>query len=135
MYSSNVGMLWRSRMIALLGSRIPMHSRVEPSFFRGVTIGDTQGVGWPTGTFSIVSSLRSRSSSASIFCLTWKGIFLFVIATGRTDSSMCSLTCNPFSFPMRFVSPGYLSSQLEPILLTMFTSPNSRAVLKAIKEP
>ena len=113
MTSSNVGILWRSRMIALLGSRMSMHSRMEPSFFGGMTIGDTQGIGLPTGSFSIVSFLRSHSSSSSIFGLMWKGIFLFVIATGHIDSSMCSLTCTPFSFPMPFVSPRYLSSHLS----------------------
>ena len=52
---SNVGMSWRSRMIALLSSRMLIHSRMEPSFFGGVTIGDTQGVGSPTGTDFVLS--------------------------------------------------------------------------------
>ena len=82
MSSSNVGILLRSRIIALLGSRMSMHSRMELSFFGGVTMGDTHGVGSPTGTFSMVSSGRSLCSSSSIFGLIWKGIFLLVIATG-----------------------------------------------------
>ena len=40
----------------LLGSRISMYKRMEPSFFGGVTVGDNDGVGSPTGTRSLVSS-------------------------------------------------------------------------------
>ena len=108
-------------IISLLGSRMSMHSRMEPSFFGGVTMGDTHGVGSPTGTFSMVSSRRSLCSSSSIFGLIRKGIFLLVFATGLTDSLMCNLICTFFNLPIPFVRPGCVFSQLELILLTMFT--------------
>ena len=49
--------------------------RMEPSFFGGVTIGDTHELGSPIGARSVVSSLRSRCSSSSILGLMWNGDF------------------------------------------------------------
>ena len=83
----------------------------------------------------MVSSWRSLCSSSSIFGLIWKGIFLLVIATGLTDSSMCNLTCTSFKLTILFVRPGSVFSQLELTLLTMFTRPNSWSTVNPISDP
>ena len=91
-------------MIALLGSRISMNKRMEPAFFGGVTIGDNHGVGSPTGTRSIVSSLRSRCS-------------LFINLRSHVERDFPGFCLH--IFPIPFVRPGYSSSHSELILFTI----------------
>ena len=104
MSSSNVGMLWRSRMIALLGSRMSMHATVL--LWRG------DNKGHPRRKFANGHFLDCVFSDKSQFLLLdlWshvEGNVPVCNRDSRTDSAMCSLMCTPSSFPMPFVSPGY----------------------------
>ena len=104
--SFSVGVWWRSRWIALLAARISTHSLFQPgSFFGGVTIGNTQGVGTPS-TLSTISLLGKLFNSYSTFGLRWNGVRRRRWATGLIVSSMYILTVLSFIFPMPLNKPG-----------------------------
>ena len=76
---------------------ISRHILMSPLGFSTTTKGLTQLVG--PSTFSITSSFNKSSSFSVTFSLLLKGILRRGCATGRTLSSMCSLSWYPLSFP------------------------------------
>ena len=92
-----LGIMWRSRIIALLACRMSRHSQVFPDNF-GTTIWLSQAVG--PSAFSIISDFNNRESYVDIFSLVWYGTRLIGCRTGTMVGSMCSCNSKFFKHPL-----------------------------------
>ena len=86
--SSILGIMWRSRIIALLACRMSRHSQIFPNDFGTTTVGLSQVV--IPYNFSIISNFNNCESSVDIFFLVWYGTCLTGCWTGTMVGSVCS---------------------------------------------
>ena len=92
--SSTVGIKWRTLWMAWLAILISKgtHSPTVRSLLGTTTTGEIHGVGWFSGTLSMMPPFSSSSMASFTLSLTWKGILLCGCAMGITLSSMLSFT-------------------------------------------
>ena len=79
--------------MAMLAIRISTQIRTDPSFFGTATIGEIQGVGWVSGTGSIIPSF-SRSFTAFLLCHVCDMEFSFEAALGESPQDLCLMSGN-----------------------------------------